>query len=63
MLRHTGSKDVWDDIAVSTSRELVFEKARAAYLGLAIGDALGATNEFMTPGEIKAKYKQHRKIF
>lgn len=44
------------------SREFVFERARAAYLGLAIGDALGATTEFMTPGEIRAKYKVHRKI-
>ncbi len=40
----------------------VFTRARAAYLGLAIGDALGATTEFMTPGEIKATYKVHRKI-
>lgn len=40
----------------------VFARARAAYLGLAIGDALGATTEFMTPGEIKATYKVHRKI-
>lgn len=40
----------------------VFSRARAAYLGLAIGDALGATTEFMTPGEIKATYKVHRKI-
>ena len=61
-LRHTESKDAWGDIAVSSSRELVFERAKAAYLGLAIGDALGATTEFMMPSEIKAKYKQHRKI-
>ncbi len=40
----------------------VVNRARAAYLGLAIGDALGATTEFMTPCEIKAKYKVHRKI-
>ena len=44
------------------SREFVLERARAAYLGLAIGDALGATTEFMTPGEIKATYRVHRKI-
>ncbi len=43
-------------------RESVLERARAAYLGLAIGDALGATTEFMTPSEIKATYKVHRKI-
>lgn len=41
---------------------LVFGHARAAYLGLAIGDALGATTEFMTPCEIKVKHKVHRKI-
>lgn len=40
----------------------IFSRARAAYLGLAIGDALGATTEFMTPGEIRATYKVHRKI-
>lgn len=44
------------------SFDTVLDRARASYLGLAIGDALGATTEFMTPGEIKAKYKVHRKI-
>ncbi len=34
----------------------------AAYLGLAVGDALGATVEFMTPREIQAKYGTHDKI-
>lgn len=40
----------------------IYHRARAAYLGLAIGDALGATTEFMTPGEIRATYKVHKKI-
>lgn len=40
----------------------LFDQALGAYLGLAVGDALGATVEFMTPGEIKAKYGQHRDI-
>ena len=40
----------------------VLERARAAYLGLAIGDALGATTEFMTPTEIRAKHKVHDRI-
>ncbi len=44
------------------SQPHVLNRARAAYLGLAIGDALGATTEFMTPGEIKVAYKVHRKI-
>ncbi len=42
-------------------REL-FDKALGAYLGLAIGDALGATVEFMRPREIAAQYGQHRDI-
>lgn len=40
----------------------VFSRARAAFLGLAVGDALGATTEFMTPGEIRARYRVHDKI-
>jgi ADP-ribosyl-[dinitrogen reductase] hydrolase len=38
------------------------ERALGAYLGLAVGDALGATVEFMTRGEIEAKYGTHRKM-
>ncbi len=38
------------------------QRAVAAYLGLAIGDALGATVEFMTPREIACRYGQHREI-
>jgi len=37
-------------------------RAIAAYLGLAIGDALGATVEFMTPREIAAQYTVHDTI-
>lgn len=37
-------------------------RARAAFLGLALGDALGATTEFMTPAEIHRQYKIHRAI-
>lgn len=37
-------------------------RARAAYAGLAIGDALGATVEFMTPREIECQYGVHRDI-
>jgi len=40
----------------------IIDRGRAAFLGLALGDALGATTEFMTPREIQAKYKVHRKI-
>lgn len=38
------------------------ERAIAAYLGLAIGDALGATVEFMTPREIAMQYGVHDKM-
>ncbi|HEB57412.1 MAG TPA: ADP-ribosyl-[dinitrogen reductase] hydrolase, partial [Gammaproteobacteria bacterium] len=42
--------------------DILLQRAQAAYLGLAIGDALGATVEFMTPREIRASYTQHRDI-
>lgn len=38
------------------------QRAIAAYLGLAIGDALGATVEFMTPREIDTVYGVHKEI-
>lgn len=37
-------------------------RALGAYWGLAIGDALGATVEFMQPREIQAEYGLHRQI-
>ncbi len=37
-------------------------RARAAFLGLAVGDALGATTEFLTPAEIRARHGVHRSI-
>lgn len=38
------------------------ERALGAYLGLAIGDALGATVEFLTASEIKHTYGVHQKM-
>jgi ADP-ribosyl-[dinitrogen reductase] hydrolase len=38
------------------------DRALGAYLGLAVGDALGATVEFMTAGEIVATYRIHKQI-
>ena len=43
-------------------RRSIVEKATAAFIGLAIGDAFGATCEFMTPREIKQRYGVHKKI-
>lgn len=40
----------------------LFDRALGAYLGLAIGDALGATVEFMRPREIQAEHGVHRDI-
>jgi len=40
----------------------IYNRAQAAFLGVALGDALGATTEFMTPAEIKGKHKVHCKI-
>jgi len=38
------------------------DRALGSYLGLAVGDALGATVEFMTAREIAAQYKVHNEI-
>ena len=38
----------------------ILHKAMGAYLGLACGDALGATVEFMSPKQIEKRYKIHR---
>lgn len=43
-------------------KSVIEEKAVASYLGMAIGDALGATTEFMTPAEIKVEFGVHDKI-
>ena len=40
----------------------LFDQALGAYLGFAIGDALGATVEFMLPREIAYRYGVHRDI-
>ena len=40
----------------------ICDRARAAFIGMAIGDALGATVEFMTPSEIASKYGTFRDI-
>lgn len=42
--------------------ERIRAHARGALLGLALGDALGATVEFMTPREIRTHYGRHTQI-
>jgi ADP-ribosyl-[dinitrogen reductase] hydrolase len=43
------------------AREL-FRRAEGCFLGVAVGDALGATVEFMTPQEIRAAFGVHDEI-
>jgi len=46
----------------TSSSNTLADRAEAAYLGLALGDALGATVEFMTPREIRDKHGVHKEI-
>lgn len=46
----------------AAGRGPLYDRALGAYLGLAIGDALGATVEFMTAREIAHRYGVHREI-
>ncbi|HEX8986584.1 MAG TPA: ADP-ribosyl-[dinitrogen reductase] hydrolase [Rhodocyclaceae bacterium] len=47
---------------IRAASAVVADRAEAAYLGLALGDALGATVEFMTPREIRSRHGVHREI-
>lgn len=49
-------------IASAGGLAAVADRALGAYLGLAMGDALGATVEFMTPREIVHRWGVHRRI-
>ena len=40
----------------------LLDRATAAYLGVAIGDALGAPVEFLTPNEIRHQHGVHREL-
>lgn len=46
----------------SCNPDELHDRARAAYVGMAIGDALGATVEFMTATEIASKYGTFKDI-
>lgn len=47
---------------LTVSANAVEDRALGAYLGLALGDALGATVEFMTPREIVQRHGTHRDL-
>ena len=49
-------------VADSGAAPTLQERAAAAYLGFAIGDALGATVEFLTPNEIRHQYGVHKNL-
>lgn len=49
-------------MSVLVPTEAIEARAIGAYLGLAVGDALGATVEFMTPREIQATHGTHREM-
>jgi ADP-ribosyl-[dinitrogen reductase] hydrolase len=51
-----------DEIDPVQKKTELLDRAKAAFLALALGDALGATTEFLLPGEIRYKYKVHNKI-
>ena len=42
--------------------DFIHSRAAGAYIGLAVGDALGATVEFMTPREIRAHFGVHDRV-
>ena len=56
----------WSEAAMPThapgALATLLDRALGAYLGLALGDALGATVEFMTPREIALQHGVHRRI-
>ncbi len=55
--------DLSTELAWTTSKlNTLYDRAAGAYLGLAVGDALGATVEFMTPREIREVHGEHRNL-
>lgn len=60
-----GLSEQWNNLLnrnKKTATDEITGKAVAAYCGLAVGDALGATVEFMLPSEIVHAYGVHKKI-
>lgn len=48
--------------ALALNEEIAYNKIKGGLYGVAVGDALGGTTEFMSPGEIKAQYGYLREI-
>lgn len=48
--------------ALARADDALLERTVGAYIGLAVGDALGATVEFMTPREIRGRYGLHDRM-
>ena len=46
----------------NNDQQMILSRGRAAFLGLALGDALGATTEFMLPAEIRSSYRIHNSM-
>ncbi|MCE4556800.1 ADP-ribosyl-[dinitrogen reductase] hydrolase [Pelomonas cellulosilytica] len=57
-----GPADVAGLLTAAGGLPAVMDRALGAYLGLALGDALGATVEFMTPREITLRFGVHDRI-
>jgi ADP-ribosyl-[dinitrogen reductase] hydrolase len=57
-----GTADEDETVLVNAGGPEARDRALGSFLGLAIGDALGATVEFMTAREIAAQYKVHNQI-
>ncbi len=51
-----------EEDAARPPMSVLYDRALGAYLGLALGDALGATVEFMTANEIARTHGVHRQI-
>ncbi|HLP76635.1 MAG TPA: ADP-ribosyl-[dinitrogen reductase] hydrolase [Candidatus Paceibacterota bacterium] len=51
-----------ESATLASSEAALLDRAVGSFLGLAVGDALGATVEFMTASEIAAQYKVHNQV-
>ncbi|MGZ8460297.1 MAG: ADP-ribosyl-[dinitrogen reductase] hydrolase [Candidatus Deferrimicrobiaceae bacterium] len=58
----SGRADIGPDRPLPPAPGDLLDRARAAFLGVAVGDALGATTEFMTPKEIRDKHGVHDQV-